>query len=107
MFTFDPGFTCTASCVSTITHIDGDLGKLLHRGFKIEDLTANGTYMELCYLLLYGELPCKNELMKFEDTVLDEMMVHRDMINFFNGFKDNAHPMAILTGVVGALSAFE
>lgn len=107
MFTFDPGFTSTASCASKITHIDGNQGKLLHRGYRIQELTDNGSYIELCYLLIYGELPSKDELKKFEETVVNEMMIHQEMIEFFKGFKESAHPMAIMTGVVGALSAFE
>ena len=105
-FTFDPGFTCTGSCMSKITSIDGDKGKLTYRGYRIEDLAENCTYLEVCYLLLYGELPCKNELEKFESTIVDEMCIHENMIEFYNSFEKDSHPMAIMVGMVGALSAF-
>lgn len=105
-FTFDPGFTCTGSCMSKITSIDGDKGKLTYRGYRIEDLAENCTYLEVCYLLLYGELPCKVELEKFETTVVDEMCLHENMIEFYNSFEKDSHPMAIMVGMVGALSAF-
>jgi len=105
-FTFDPGFFATGSCASLITYIDGDKGQLWHRGYKIEDLAEKCTFIEVCYLLLYGTLPSESELKKFEDAVVSEMLVHEQLINFYKGFKSGAHPMAIMVGVVGALSAF-
>lgn len=105
-FTYDPGFTCTGSCMSKITSIDGDKGKLTYRGYRIEDLAEHCTYLEVCYLLLYGELPCKSELQKFESTVVDEMSIHENMIEFYDSFEKDSHPMAIMVGMVGALSAF-
>ena len=105
-FTFDPGFTCTGSCSSKITEIDGNKGRLLYRGYDIRDLAENCTYLECCYLLLYGELPCKSELEIFENAVKNEMMLHENMIEFYQSFEKDSHPMAIMVGVVGALSAF-
>ncbi len=105
-FTFDPGYTCTGSCVSQITSIDGHKGKLTYRGYKIEDLAENCSYLEVCYLLLYGELPSKSEKLKFEETVIDEMVIHENMLQFYNSFEKNSHPMAIMVGMVGTLSAF-
>jgi citrate synthase len=105
-FTFDPGFTSTASCESAITFIDGDEGVLLHRGYSIEDLADNCDYMEVCYLLLNGELPNKKEKDKFEHTITYHSMVHEQLTGFYRGFRRDAHPMAIMIGVVGALSAF-
>lgn len=106
MFTYDPGYTSTASCDSEITFIDGEAGKLLHRGYPIEHLAENASYLEVCYLLLYGELPTRDELRNFEERVTMHTMVHEQMRNFFNGFRRDAHPMAIITGVIGAMSAF-
>jgi citrate synthase len=106
MFTYDPGFTSTASCRSTITYIDGDAGVLLYRGYPIEQLAEKCTFLEVCYLLLNGELPTKPEMDKFEHTVTMHTMVHDQLTNFFKGFRRDAHPMAIMVGVVGALSAF-
>lgn len=103
---YDPGFIVTSSCMSNITYIDGAKGELLYRGYKIEDLAEHSTYMETCYLLIYGLLPSKNELEKFEATVVGEMMVNDRIIEFYRGFKSDSHPMAIMVGVVGALSAF-
>lgn len=105
-FTFDPGFTSTASCESEITFIDGDEGVLLHRGYAIDELADKGDFLETCYLLLYGELPTKAEGDAFRDRVTRHTMVHEQMNRFFTGFRRDAHPMAIMCGVVGALSAF-
>jgi citrate synthase len=105
-FTYDPGFTSTAACQSAITYIDGDEGVLLHRGYPIGQLAEQSSYMEVCYLLLNGELPSKDELEKFSTTITRHTMVHDQMSSFFRGFRRDAHPMAIMCGVVGALSAF-
>ncbi len=105
-FTYDPGFTSTAACESTITYIDGDEGILLHRGYPIDQLAGKSHYLEVCYLLLYGELPSAAELEDFEQRVTNHTMLHEQMMNFFRGFRRDAHPMAIMTGVVGAMSAF-
>jgi len=106
VFTFDPGFTSTAACESAITYIDGDKGELLHRGYPIEQLAAQSSYIELCYLLLYGELPNSAQLADFEGRVTRHTMVHEQMHNFFRGFRRDSHPMATMVGVVGAMSAF-
>ena len=106
VFTYDPGFTSTASCDSTITFIDGGKGELLHRGYPIDQLASKSHYLEVCYLLLYGELPSARQLEDFETRVTHHTMVHEQMINFFRGFRRDAHPMAIIVGVVGAMSAF-
>lgn len=106
MFTFDPGFTSTGSCKSSITFIDGDKGTLLHRGYKIEDLAANSTFLETAYLLMYGELPDKIEKDKFVKSITTHTMLNEQISNFYRGFRDNAHPMAILCGVSGAMAAF-
>ena len=105
-FTYDPGFVSTASCDSEITFIDGDNGVLLHRGYPIEQLAEKSSYLELCYLLLNGELPNKEEGEAFVDTIKHHTMVNEQLRQFFMGFKPDAHPMAILCGVVGALAAF-
>ena len=105
-YTFDPGFVSTASCESKITYIDGSEGTLLHRGYSIADLAFNSDYMETCYLLMYGELPNQNEKNLFIDKVKHYGIVHGQIDAFFNGFRRDAHPMAIMVGVVGALSAF-
>jgi citrate synthase len=105
-FTYDPGFTSTAACESTITYIDGDEGILLHRGYPIDQLAGKSHYLEVCYLLLYGELPSAAELEDFEQRVTNHTMLHEQMMNFFRGFRRDAHPMAVMTGVVGAMSAF-
>lgn len=105
-FTFDPGFTSTASCESKITYIDGEKGILLHRGYPIEQLAEQSDYLETCYLLLNGELPNAEEKKAFVDMVTNHTMVHEQIRTFFNGFRRDAHPMAIMCGVVGALSAF-
>lgn len=106
LFTYDPGFVSTASCESKITYIDGDNGILLHRGYAIEDLAANSSYLETCYLLIHGELPNAEQMQEFEEHITNNTMVHEQLIKFFNGFRRDAHPMAIMCGVVGALSAF-
>jgi citrate synthase len=105
-FTFDPGFTSTASCESKITYIDGDKGELQYRGYPIEQLAEHSDYMECCYLLLYGELPSKAEKDKFVNDITHHTMVHEQLHRFFSGFRRDAHPMAIMVGVVGALAAF-
>ncbi|MFI3123086.1 MAG: citrate synthase [Methylococcales bacterium] len=106
MFTYDPGFTSTASCSSDITYIDGEKGILLYRGYPIEQLAERGTFLEVCYLLLYDALPTADELTAFEQNITMHTMVHDQLTNFFKGFRRDAHPMAIMVGVVGALSAF-
>ena len=106
VFTYDPGFTSTASCESTITFIAGGKGELLYRGYHIDQLAEQSHYLEVCYLLLYGELPSKPELIEFETRVTNHTMLHDQMNHLFRGFRRDAHPMAIMCGVVGALSAF-
>ena len=105
-FTYDPGFTSTASCKSSITYIDGEEGTLLYRGYPIEQLAEKGNYLETCYLLLNGELPDKKEFEEFDSIITNHTMVHEQLNRFFGGFRPDAHPMAIMCGVVGALSAF-
>jgi|TARA_B110000914_G_C15519044_1_gene475659 citrate synthase len=105
-FTYDPGFTSTASCKSTITYIDGEEGVLLYRGYPIEQLAEKGNYLETCYLLLNGELPNQSEYNEFDEIITNHTMVHEQLNRFFTGFRPDAHPMAIMCGVVGALSAF-
>ena len=106
MFTYDPGFVSTAACESQITYIDGGQGVLLHRGYPIDQLAEQSDYLETCFLLLYGELPTRAEKEEFVRTVHNHTMVHEQIRTFFNGFRRDAHPMAIMCGVVGALSAF-
>jgi citrate synthase len=106
VFTYDPGFTSTASCDSTITFIDGDKGELLHRGYPIDQLAEKSHFLEVCYLLLYGDLPTAEQLEDFEARVTNHTMLHEQMHNFFRGFRRDAHPMAVMVGVVGAMSAF-
>ncbi|NNE81265.1 MAG: citrate (Si)-synthase [Silicimonas sp.] len=106
VFTYDPGFTSTASCDSTITFIDGDKGELLHRGYPIDQLAGKSHFLEVCYLLLYGELPSADQLEDFEARVTNHTMIHDQMQFLFRGFRRDAHPMAIMVGVVGAMSAF-
>lgn len=106
VFTYDPGFVSTAACESKITYIDGDQGILLHRGYPIEQLAEKSDYLETCFLLLYGELPTAAQKEKFENTIRNHTMVHEQLRTFFQGFRRDAHPMAIMCGVVGALSAF-
>ncbi|MGI9324694.1 MAG: citrate synthase [Pseudomonadales bacterium] len=105
-FTYDPGFVSTAACDSEITYIDGDNGVLLHRGYPIEQLAEKSDHLELCYLLLNGELPNAVEKSTFVDTIKHHTMVHEQIVQLFRGFRRDAHPMAILCGVTGALSAF-
>ncbi|MFN8719705.1 MAG: citrate synthase [Rhodospirillales bacterium] len=105
-FTFDPGFTSTGACESKITYIDGDAGILLHRGYPIEQLAEKSDFMEVCYLLLHGELPTVSEKVEFEKNITYHTMVHEQLAAFYRGFRRDAHPMAIMCGVVGALSAF-
>ncbi|MEA2755758.1 MAG: citrate synthase [Aliidongia sp.] len=105
-FTFDPGYTSTGSCESAITYIDGDAGILLYRGYPIEQLAEHSDYMEVCYLLLNGELPKPAEKTKFERDITLHTMVHEQLSTFYRGFRRDAHPMAVMCGVVGALSAF-
>jgi len=106
VFTYDPGFTSTASCDSTITFIDGDKGELLHRGYPIDQLAEKSHFLEVCYLLLYGELPSAEQLEDFEARVTSHTMLHEQMQYFYRGFRRDAHPMATMVGVVGAMSAF-
>jgi citrate synthase len=105
-FTYDPGFLSTAACTSTITYIDGDKGELLYRGYPIEQLAVHCDFLEVCYLLLEGELPTAAEKKEFVRTVTQHTMVHEQMSSFLRGFRRDSHPMAMLVGVVGSLSAF-
>jgi citrate synthase len=105
-FTYDPGFTSTANCSSKITYIDGDKGTLLYRGYPIEHLAQHSNFLEICYILLYGELPTKAQYDSFRNIVTRHTMVHEQMSRFFTGFRRDAHPMAVMCGSVGALSAF-
>src|SRR5687767_10324559 len=106
MFTYDPGFTSTASCRSKITFIDGDQGILQHRGYTIQDLAKNSSFLEVAYLILNGELPQRDELETFVKGVTYHTMLHEQIQFLFRGFRRDAHPMAVMIGVVGALSAF-
>ena len=106
LFTYDPGFTSTASCTSRITYIDGDAGVLLYRGYPIEQLAEKCDFLEVCYLLLNGELPKGGEMRGFVTSISQHVMVHEQLSRFYSGFRRDAHPMAVLVGVVGALSAF-
>ena len=106
IFTYDPGFTSTSSTESNITFIDGDKGVLQYRGYAIGDLAEHSTFLECCYLLLYGELPTADQMAKFDNSITRHTMVHEQLASFFRGFRRDAHPMAIMCGVVGALSAF-
>ena len=105
-FTFDPGFMATGACKSSITYIDGDQGVLLHRGYPIAQLATQASYLEVCYILLYGEAPTKTQYAEFERLVTRHTMVHEQIAFFFRGFRRDSHPMAIMCGVVSALSAF-
>ncbi|RWU11585.1 citrate synthase [Pseudidiomarina gelatinasegens] len=105
-FTFDPGFLATGSCESKITYIDGENGVLLHRGYPIDQLATQADYLEVCYMLLHGEAPTEEEYAKFKQTITKHTMVHQGLHNFFNGFRRDAHPMAMLCAVTGALSSF-
>ena len=106
VFTFDPGFNSTASCKSAITYIDGDEGILLYRGYPIEQLAIEGDFLESCYLLYYGELPTPAQRKKFVHDITHHTMIHEQMVLFFRGFRRDAHPMAVMVAMVGALSAF-
>jgi citrate synthase len=105
-FTYDPGYTSTGSCASAITYIDGEEGVLLYRGYPIDQLAEHGDFLETCYLLLYGDLPTKAQKLDFDRRVTRHTMLHEQMSRFFTGFRRDAHPMAIMVGVVGAMSAF-
>ena len=105
-FTFDPGYTATGSCQSKVTYIDGDEGVLLYRGYPIEQLAEKSNYMEVCYLLMNGELPNEKEYKQFEWDITHHTMLHDQMLTFYRGFRRDAHPMAVMCGVVGAMSAF-
>jgi len=105
-FTYDSGFLSTASCQSTITFIDGDKGELMYRGYPIQELAVHCDFLEVCYLLYYGELPNATQKAEFQNLVMHHTMVHEQMQFFLRGFRRDAHPMAILTGMIGALSAF-
>jgi len=106
LFTYDPGFTSTASCESDITFIDGEKGILLYRGYPIDQLAKHSTFLEVCYLLLYGDLPTSKQMAEFDHTITFHTMVHEQISFLFRGFRRDAHPMAVMVGVVGALSAF-
>ena len=106
LLAFDPGFVSTASCESSITYIDGDLGILRYRGYPIEQLAEKSNFLEVAYLLIHGELPTQEQLSKFENIIIHHTMIKETMRNFFNGFHYNAHPMAVMIGVVGSMSAF-
>ena len=106
IFTYDPGYGATASCESKITYIDGDEGVLLYRGYPIEQLAEKSNFLEICYLLLNGELPNAKEREEFDLGVMRHTMLHEQLRTFYNGFRRDAHPMAVMCGVVGALSAF-
>ncbi|MCP4430585.1 MAG: citrate synthase [Gammaproteobacteria bacterium] len=106
LFTYDPGFQATASCKSDITYIDGDEGILRYRGYPIEQLAEQSNYLETSYLLMYGELPTESQYREFEHSIKHHTIVHEALMQFINGFNNNAHPMAMMVGVVGALSAF-
>ena len=106
IFTYDPGFTSTASCESDITFIDGDRGILLYRGYSIDELAEHSNFLEVCYLLLCGTLPNRQQMVEFDRAITRHTMVHEQLASFFHGFRRDAHPMAIMCGVVGALSAF-
>jgi citrate synthase len=105
-FTYDPGYTSTGSCESTITYIDGEQGILLHRGYPIQELAEHSDFMEVCYLLLEGELPTPEQKKKFTHDITHHTMLHEQILTFYRGFRRDAHPMAVMVGVVGALSAF-
>ena len=106
VFTFDPGYTSTGSCESSITYIDGEKGELLYRGYPIEQLAEKSHFLEVCYLLLYGELPTAAQMEDFETRVTNHTMLHEQLAYFFRGFRRDAHPMAVVCGAMGAMSAF-
>src|SRR5690606_16676662 len=105
-FTYDPGFMSTAACKSAITYIDGDNGVLLYRGYPIEQLAQHCDFLEVCHLLMKGELPSATEKKAWDDRIRNHTMVHEQLVRFYQGFRRDAHPMAVMVGVVGALSAF-
>ena len=105
-FTYDPGFTSTGSCQSGITYINGDKGILVYRGYPIEQLAEHSDYLETCYLLIYGDLPTTEQKEKFENRITYHTMLHEQIQYFYRGFRRDSHPMAVMVGVVGALSAF-
>ena len=105
-FTFDPGYGMTGACKSALTYIDGDKGQLMHGGYSIDELAEKSDFLEVAYLLLNGELPNSEEKLEFDDAITKHTMVHEQIMNFYRGFRRDAHPMAILCGVTGALSAF-
>ena len=106
IFTYDPGFSATASCSSEVTYVDGEAGVLLYRGYPIEQLAEHSDYLEVCYLLLHGELPTREELGDFDNSIRTHTMIDESLLRFFNGFHNDAHPMAMVSGVVASLSAF-
>jgi citrate synthase len=106
LFTYDPGFTSTCSCKSAITYIDGDEGVLLYRGYPVDQLAEHSSFIEVCYLILHGELPTPAQLAEFESSIRRHTMINESLRKFFDGFRYDSHPMAMLTGVVGSLSAF-
>jgi citrate synthase len=106
VFTYDPGFGVTASCESKITYIDGDAGTLLYRGYPVEQLAEKSTFMEVCYLLLHGDLPSRKQLDDFASSIRHHTMINETLLRFFNGFHHNAHPMAMVSAVVASMSAF-
>src|SRR5258705_1016396 len=106
LFTYDPGFTSTAACESRITYIDGEEGVLLHRGYPIQELAEHSDFLEVCYLLLHGDLPTAAEKSTFVKNITYHTMLHEQLHTFYRGFRRDAHPMAVMVGVVGALSAF-
>ncbi|MGH8614418.1 MAG: citrate/2-methylcitrate synthase, partial [Gammaproteobacteria bacterium] len=106
MFTFDPGYLTTASCRSAITYLDGENGILMHRGYPIEQLAKHGSYLEVCYLLIHGELPKRAEIQQFESAVKEQCMVHEHLIKFYGGYRYDAHPMSIMVGVTGAMASY-
>ena len=106
LFTYDPGFTSTASCESKITYIDGDKGVLRYRGYDIEELANKSDFIEVVNLLIYGDLPNKEQLKKYKKLITRHTLLHEQIINFFQGFRRDAHPMAMMVGVMGALSSF-
>jgi citrate synthase len=105
-FTFDPGFAATASCESRITFIDGEAGILLYRGYPIDQLAEKSSFIEVAYLLLYGELPSAAQLGNFDHSIRTHTMINESLLRFFNGFHHNAHPMAMVAGVVASMAAF-
>ena len=106
VFTYDPAFTATCSCDSDITFIDGEAGKLMYRGYSVEQLAEHSSYLEVCYLLLNGELPSADEMEAFRDAITHHTMINQSLVKFYDGFHYDAHPMAIMTGITGSLSAF-